>query len=247
MKLLRAFTLIELLVVIAIIAILAALLFPVFAQAKEAAKDTQALNNVKQMGLAVTLYSTDSDDALPLAVRVTDDRFETWQGLTQPYAKNWDFYKHPKVRSFPENTPTSGWFYQARSHWGMPLRAAAVGPTVQAQGYYRFRSSVLTANEWRKFDGIGGVGISPGSGWMAYRFAPSLSTTAIARPSETILVAEAGVWDFGWGTEDIDTPLNRYWTAGIWLTANRNVFTGTVYKGPHARKRVHTCDGGDDP
>ena len=52
MKVRRGFTLIELLVVIAIIAILAAILFPVFAQAKEAAKDTAALNNAKQNGLA---------------------------------------------------------------------------------------------------------------------------------------------------------------------------------------------------
>lgn len=61
------FTLIELLVVIAIIAILAAILFPVFAQAREAAKKTQSLNNLKQTGIATVLYSTDSDDNFPLA------------------------------------------------------------------------------------------------------------------------------------------------------------------------------------
>ncbi|WP_369016132.1 prepilin-type N-terminal cleavage/methylation domain-containing protein, partial [Armatimonas sp.] len=61
----RAFTLIELLVVIAIIAILAAILFPVFAQAKEAAKKTQSLNNCKQMGTALSLYTGDSDDGYP--------------------------------------------------------------------------------------------------------------------------------------------------------------------------------------
>ncbi|MFM9872097.1 MAG: type II secretion system protein [Fimbriimonadaceae bacterium] len=58
----RAFTLIELLVVIAIIAILAAILFPVFAQAKDAAKKTQDLSNIKQISLAVNLYAGDYDD-----------------------------------------------------------------------------------------------------------------------------------------------------------------------------------------
>ena len=61
----RAFTLIELLVVIAIIAILAAILFPVFAQAKEAAKKTSCLSNLKNIGLAMTLYQNDSDDGFP--------------------------------------------------------------------------------------------------------------------------------------------------------------------------------------
>ena len=61
----RAFTLIELLVVIAIIAILAAILFPVFAQAKAAAKQSVCLSNAKQMNLALIQYSGDNDDVLP--------------------------------------------------------------------------------------------------------------------------------------------------------------------------------------
>jgi len=61
----KAFTLIELLVVIAIIAILAAILFPVFAQAKEAAKKTQSISNAKQMGTSLMIYTGDYDDLFP--------------------------------------------------------------------------------------------------------------------------------------------------------------------------------------
>lgn len=64
----RGFTLIELLVVIAIIAILAAILFPVFAQAKEAAKKTQSISHMKQNGTATLIYVADYDDLFPLGL-----------------------------------------------------------------------------------------------------------------------------------------------------------------------------------
>ena len=67
----RGFTLIELLVVIAIIAILAAILFPVFARAREKARQTSCLSNVKQMSLGVHMYIQDYDETLPFALIYT--------------------------------------------------------------------------------------------------------------------------------------------------------------------------------
>ena len=82
----RGFTLIELLVVIAIIAILAAILFPVFARAREKARQTSCLSNVKQIGLATLMYVQDYDETMPHHQRV--GRVITVQTQVQPYMKN---------------------------------------------------------------------------------------------------------------------------------------------------------------
>lgn len=102
----KAFTLIELLVVIAIIAILAAILFPVFAQAKEAAKKTACLSNDKQVGLAIYMYASDNDDTLcqtsweqdpalvPMNPNNPTGKYQIhWTYLMQPYIKNWGMFK----------------------------------------------------------------------------------------------------------------------------------------------------------
>lgn len=92
----RGFTLIELLVVIAIIAILAAILFPVFAQAREAARKTQCLSNMKNLGTAIILYTQDYDELLPLAAYSTGGAsFLVWHDLTDPYVKNKDIWHCP--------------------------------------------------------------------------------------------------------------------------------------------------------
>jgi prepilin-type N-terminal cleavage/methylation domain-containing protein/prepilin-type processing-associated H-X9-DG protein len=74
----KAFTLIELLVVIAIIAILAAILFPVFASAKAAAKKASCLSNLKQLATATLMYVTDSDDMYPVNSYLTPSGFANW-------------------------------------------------------------------------------------------------------------------------------------------------------------------------
>lgn len=97
-----AFTLIELLVVIAIIAILAAILFPVFAQAREKARSTSCLSNCKQMGTGITMYAQDYDetivpwtwywvayyDPLPVGAKFPDTVDKYWDALILPYVKS---------------------------------------------------------------------------------------------------------------------------------------------------------------
>ena len=92
----QAFTLIELLVVIAIISILAALIFPVFSQAREAARRTACLSNAKQIGLAFEMYVQDYDEYTPSLMQdmVTNTITDFWQ-LFAPYVKNVNLFYCP--------------------------------------------------------------------------------------------------------------------------------------------------------
>lgn len=102
----RGFTLIELLVVIAIIAILAAILFPVFAQAREKARQTSCLSNLKQMGTGLMMYAQDYDESyvinntsIPYPFNangsLSGDRHGVWTKLLQPYMKNVQIFSCP--------------------------------------------------------------------------------------------------------------------------------------------------------
>jgi prepilin-type N-terminal cleavage/methylation domain-containing protein/prepilin-type processing-associated H-X9-DG protein len=85
----RGFTLIELLVVIAIIAILAAILFPVFAKAREAARSTSCKNNVKQLATGWAMYAQDYDETtVPIRILGAGTTAFRWNEIIQPYVKN---------------------------------------------------------------------------------------------------------------------------------------------------------------
>ncbi|GAB4133826.1 MAG: hypothetical protein Fur0036_19540 [Fimbriimonadaceae bacterium] len=206
----RAFTLIELLVVIAIIAILAAILFPVFAQAKMAAKKSVAISNQKQIGLSFMLYGADYDDVLPNM---------TWA----------DSFNNTGV-----GTPTSldpGWFWNGSFAWPVSLipyhkndtkngnkNSFLISPADQGTSNFTkpsFREMLLAVNwpnaaswstNWRTNAGIfplsfcANYGLSytwsqtvPGDNttWTATYSGPR-SLTSMAQPAGTILVTEYG-------------------------------------------------------
>jgi prepilin-type N-terminal cleavage/methylation domain-containing protein/prepilin-type processing-associated H-X9-DG protein len=192
----RGFTLIELLVVIAIIAILAAILFPVFAQAREKARAIACISNEKQIGLAFMLYVQDYDETFPMQEydmvgppTCDDTTAVLWTTLLYPYIKNGGTQAMGGDNANLQNTQIT---YGSTGVFMCPSF-----PDPQQGTPYGVNISMMTV------------------GWISNNCGQPLvspaTLAALPSPADSVLMDEQGVND-GVGTYAIFDPEEDYWT-----------------------------------
>lgn len=182
----QGFTLIELLVVIAIIAILAAILFPVFAQAREKARATSCLSNMKQIALAFSMYQIDQDGCFP---SVYDDSLGypagriIWADKIMPYIKNRDIFACPGGPNTINLTPEPG-------TWPNNLQGT------------RYSMNMVHGWHWPE-------GTVNGTGWASIEY--PVRDSMFRHASETALVQESSnawwchwLWHPGWNNYQVN-------------------------------------------
>jgi len=203
----NGFTLIELLVVIAIIAILAAILFPVFAKAREKARQASCTSNFKQIATAILSYVQDYDETMPGLMAYPMDWSYNWQTnfawpqAHAPYVKNWQVYRCPSDPYARDEVLSAGAPPGRQRDWEWALRSDA--------GYnYMYLSPMdVDAN----FVGKG--------------------QAAISAPANCLMLADS-IWDFaggapvGGGNWFIEAPSwwysDTYWWFGGWAIDDPN-------------------------
>jgi prepilin-type N-terminal cleavage/methylation domain-containing protein/prepilin-type processing-associated H-X9-DG protein len=194
-----AFTLIEMLVVIAVIAILAAILFPVFAQAREKARQASCLSNVKNLASAILMYAQDYDERLPLGSYTlpTGSKLR-WAGQIQPYAKNLQIFTCPSARQFTYGGiggPTGGYGYNGCFLGGYsvaeivkPPDTIMLGDSCGVDNTQPFVIRPDLASLWCTYQSGGIVAAQPGDIAAAPRGTPCAA-------SQPAAAAAANPWD----------------------------------------------------
>lgn len=174
-RLKSGFTLIELLVVIAIIAILAAILFPVFAKARENARRASCSSNMKQIGLGIMQYAQDNDETNPPRA----NGLGNWRQLTQPYVKSYDLFKCPSDSDNKNiaNDPSGSPLPKAPRSYGINAHIAVAdsGTSIADIQSPAMKVAVaeMTKTDWSDYGAAWWTG--PGN-WQQVGFAGHLST-----------------------------------------------------------------------
>lgn len=147
----RGFTLIELLVVIAIIAILAAILFPVFAKAREAARASSCRSNLKQIGTSMMMYVQDYDETIG-HTWINDPNNNSWKYYLQPYIKNQGVYICPSAaQKFAANTFGSNYgFYGALGSKSLATLQVPADTLMFCDASYSNKPDPANAETWQE-------------------------------------------------------------------------------------------------
>ena len=219
----RGFTLIELLVVIAIIAILAAILFPVFAQARDKARGSQCLSNVRQIGMAMMQYAQDYDEVLPRTWYSPDGNNGwqdsnpaigqyKWMDAVYPYVKN------DGVFTCPSDTSARRDYVPFQKLTG---KSKAYGSYAISAAYYRPGDDVDPPNS---------------------NYSYSITMPQIVVPADTVWIAEANWYEFYWATR-AEHPAVVQTTTPRWLPSRTSTLGDGIFERHQRKLNVIFCDG----
>lgn len=242
------FTLIELLVVIAIIAILAAILFPVFAKAREKARQIACLSNMKQIGLGLLQYTEDNDECVPYMYGPTyssggggsaPNGNYKWMDAIYPYVKSEAVFNCPDV-SYPIVDGTSDYYqYHYYQNLNSGLNPAPAGNGATSGNYYYgsygyngvYRNDPTSANR------------TPPCG----NYGTAQSIAGYVSPASTVWIVDGVNYYFGWSTlsgqpnpivkPNSDPPITNGGTIHEQMWARHTGFTNTIFCDGHAKSQ----------